>query len=243
MKDKQEGEKREDQKGEEKKEDERKEEAKDEEQEDRSGEEKREEGEGKKEDQTQDSQFPQDQEQSPFPHQPHSAGAVPPRRRRRTLISRRRRERPSSSAQNGQYGLLGLLDWIRMRTNSDLNTLAMGLDLTTLGLNLNSPVRLHQNFYSPFLDKPIRPDLGDFKIPSCYYVKMPPAPSKLSSVADATLMYIFYNMPRDVLQICAANELFVFCFCFLFFVFCFFFSFSFIIPFFLSFFPLIIPFP
>lgn len=37
-----------------------------------------------------------------------------------------------------QFGLLGLLHVIRM-TDADLNTLALGLDLTTLGLNLNSP--------------------------------------------------------------------------------------------------------
>ena len=53
--------------------------------------------------------------------------------------------RISSSLFNDQrnmdnkYGLLGLLDVIRM-TNHDLNELALGTDLTTLGLNLTSPV-------------------------------------------------------------------------------------------------------
>ncbi len=37
-----------------------------------------------------------------------------------------------------RFGLLGLLSVIRM-TDQDLNTLALGTDLTTLGLNLNSP--------------------------------------------------------------------------------------------------------
>jgi CCR4-NOT transcription complex subunit 2 len=36
-----------------------------------------------------------------------------------------------------RFGLLGLLGVIRM-TDQDLNTLALGCDLTTLGLNLNS---------------------------------------------------------------------------------------------------------
>ena len=36
-----------------------------------------------------------------------------------------------------RFGLLGLLSVIRM-TDPDLNTLALGTDLTTLGLNLNS---------------------------------------------------------------------------------------------------------
>lgn len=37
-----------------------------------------------------------------------------------------------------RFGLRGLLTVIRM-TDQDLNTLALGTDLTTLGLNLNSP--------------------------------------------------------------------------------------------------------
>jgi len=37
-----------------------------------------------------------------------------------------------------RWGLLGLLSVIRM-TDPDLNILALGTDLTTLGLNLNSP--------------------------------------------------------------------------------------------------------
>ena len=36
-----------------------------------------------------------------------------------------------------RFGLMGLLSVIRM-TDQDLNTLALGTDLTTLGLNLNS---------------------------------------------------------------------------------------------------------
>ena len=36
-----------------------------------------------------------------------------------------------------RYGLLGLLNVIRMN-EQDLNTLSIGSDLTTLGLNLNS---------------------------------------------------------------------------------------------------------
>jgi CCR4-NOT transcription complex subunit 2 len=37
-----------------------------------------------------------------------------------------------------QYSLLGLLNVIRM-TDQDMNTLALGIDLTTLGLSLNAP--------------------------------------------------------------------------------------------------------
>ena len=56
-------------------------------------------------------------------------------------ISNRARDQSGSFSNDAnlgdQYGLLGLLSVVRM-TNKDLNTLALGLDLTTLGLNLNS---------------------------------------------------------------------------------------------------------
>jgi hypothetical protein len=45
-----------------------------------------------------------------------------------------------------RYGLLGLLDVIR-RTDKDLNTLALGNDLTTFGLNLNSTECLYTHFW------------------------------------------------------------------------------------------------
>ena len=41
-----------------------------------------------------------------------------------------------------EYGLLGLLGVIRM-TNPDLNQLALGTDLTSMGLNLNSQGALY----------------------------------------------------------------------------------------------------
>lgn len=43
----------------------------------------------------------------------------------------------ASEGKAKKYGLLGLLGVIRM-TDPDLNTLALGSDLTTVGLNLDS---------------------------------------------------------------------------------------------------------
>ena len=59
----------------------------------------------------------------------------------------------SGGAIGGDYGLLGLLSVIRM-TDADRNRLALGSDLTVLGLNLNSPDVLHSTFGGPFSDKP-----------------------------------------------------------------------------------------
>lgn len=55
-----------------------------------------------------------------------------------------------------------------MRTNTlpadpDLTTLALGTDLTTLGLNLNSPEALWKTFASPWADGPGKPE-PDFKV-------------------------------------------------------------------------------
>ncbi len=53
------------------------------------------------------------------------------------------------SALSGDFGLLGLLKVIRM-TDADRNALALGSDLTSLGLNLNSSDSLYSTFASPW---------------------------------------------------------------------------------------------
>jgi len=116
--------------------------------------------------------------------------------------------RPSgATGSQTKYGLLGLLNVIRM-TDPDLNTLALGSDLTSLGLNLNSPDCLHSTFASPWSDRPTkcRPS---FTLPPCYYMK--PLDINLGHIKKfqlETLFYIFYGMPRDALQAHAADELY-----------------------------------
>lgn len=68
--------------------------------------------------------------------------------------------------------MLGLLDVIRM-TNADLNTLALGSDLTTLGLNLNSSECLYSTFASPWAEAPTTRE-PQFSLPLCYYMQPPP---------------------------------------------------------------------
>lgn len=106
-----------------------------------------------------------------------------------------------------QYGLLGLLHVIRM-TDRDLTTLALGLDLTTLGLNLNSPETLYSTFQSPWADSATTKD-PQFSLPQCYHMT-PPAlkTGHLTEFMTQTLIYIFYAMPRDHLQAYAAQELY-----------------------------------
>lgn len=106
------------------------------------------------------------------------------------------------------FALKGLLQVIRM-TDPDLNTLALGMDLTSLaGLNLNSTEVLYPTFASPWADSPM-PREPTYDLPYCYYMQ-PPAlkTSHLSKFRLETLFYIFYNMPRDTLQVYAAKELY-----------------------------------
>ncbi|XP_019447928.1 PREDICTED: probable NOT transcription complex subunit VIP2 isoform X2 [Lupinus angustifolius] len=106
------------------------------------------------------------------------------------------------------FGLLGLLSVIRM-SDPDLTSLALGIDLTTLGLNLNSSENLHKTFGSPWSDEPAKGD-PEFSVPQCYYAKQPPALHQgyFSKFSVETLFYIFYSMPKDEAQLYAANELY-----------------------------------
>lgn len=65
-------------------------------------------------------------------------------------------------AQPDRFGLLGLLGVIRM-SDPDLTTLALGTDLTGLGLHLNSPENVYKTFASPWAEAPLRPE-PDFKV-------------------------------------------------------------------------------
>ncbi|KAI7886247.1 hypothetical protein K492DRAFT_187697 [Lichtheimia hyalospora FSU 10163] len=96
---------------------------------------------------------------------------------------------PGSGASSGSnsdvksgdsYGLLGLLGVIRM-TDPDRSMLALGSDLTTLGLDLNTAETVHAT---------------------------PPAHQRMRTFSDEILFYVFYSMPKDVAQEAAAQELY-----------------------------------
>lgn len=141
---------------------------------------------------------------------------------------------PGSTAvpASDPFGLLGLTRVLKM-TDKDLNTLALGTDLTTLGLNLSSiefvaiffhlALRLcpsaltlfccsvlYATFASPWASSPMKRRDPEFQIPACYYIN-PPLPSptdKMSLFSDETLFYIFYSMPKDALQLASSAELY-----------------------------------
>ncbi|KAL6341478.1 hypothetical protein AAG906_032597 [Vitis piasezkii] len=146
-------------------------------------------------------QYQQHQNQSQFRLQQMSA------------VSQAFRDQGMKSMQATQaapdpFGLLGLLSVIRM-SDPDLTSLALGIDLTTLGLNLNSAENLHKTFGSPWSDEPAKGD-PEFSVPQCYYAKQPPALHQgyFLKFQVETLFYIFYSMPKDEAQLYAANELY-----------------------------------
>jgi CCR4-NOT transcription complex subunit 2 len=107
----------------------------------------------------------------------------------------------------GSFGLLDLLPVIRA-TDADVTAMALGTDLNALGLNLNAADVLYPTFGSPWADAPVR-RAADYTLPACYYIAPPTLKtSHLSKFAHETLLYVFYNMPRDQMQVLAAKELY-----------------------------------
>lgn len=85
--------------------------------------------------------------------------------------------------------------------------MALGSDLTTFGLNLNSAEPLYSTFNSPFTDQPA-PVEPQYKTPACYHMHPPTLKAEhLTKFQVESLFYMFYAMPRDVLQSTAAIEL------------------------------------
>jgi len=112
-----------------------------------------------------------------------------------------------------QFGMIGLLTFIRAaETDPNLVSLALGADLTTLGLNLNSEVNLYPTFGGPWAETPCRPQDIDFHVPYEYLtnttIRDKLAPVKLNRYKDDVLFYMFYTNVGDVLQLAAAAELY-----------------------------------
>jgi CCR4-NOT transcription complex subunit 2 len=106
-----------------------------------------------------------------------------------------------------QYGLGGLIEVIKM-SDKDLSALALGVDLLTLGLNLNSQDCLYSLFSSPFTDQPSNMET-QYVTPQCYLMHPPQLKMEhLSKYKLETLFYMFYTSPHDIKQACAAQELY-----------------------------------
>ena len=108
-----------------------------------------------------------------------------------------------------RYGLTGFLATIDP-THADYSPLALGQDLTQIGLDLSRPDSspLYPTFATPFADSDSRQIVPEFQLPASYTVNnVPPLVSKIPSFSEDTLFAIFYQYPRDILQELAAQEL------------------------------------
>ncbi|KAI9497136.1 hypothetical protein BDB00DRAFT_17267 [Zychaea mexicana] len=163
------------------------------------------------------SQWLQARGESAAPPQSH----VPPSSRKpvgSTPLGRDQEGTPkgTSASSDGKaadsYGLLGLLGVIRM-TDPDRSMLALGSDLTTLGLDLNTADSIYSTFISPWSDTQTPPGLNvepGYYLPPCYRTVQatPPAHQRMRTFSDEILFYVFYSMPKDVAQEAAAQELY-----------------------------------
>lgn len=104
------------------------------------------------------------------------------------------------------------------------NFLDLGTDINLLNLDVNSSEPLFDTFTSPFfnggLNTKMRKNDPDFEIPDCYLASSKALKVNIGSQGISlkrrhfskcplsTLFYAFYNFPKDILQVLAAQELY-----------------------------------
>jgi CCR4-NOT transcription complex subunit 2 len=85
--------------------------------------------------------------------------------------------------------------------------LTRGFDLTQLSLQVVQAEPLYPSMHSLWSDSNfvVQPE---FKLPACYAVNSPKLSFQIFQKFQVeTLFYVYYSMPRDVLQVAAAQEL------------------------------------
>lgn len=127
---------------------------------------------------------------------------------------------PSSSGAQRQnryspagdsFGLLGLQPVVTQHSDTpeaaNMLQLTKGFDLTQLSLQVVQAEPLYPSMHSLWSDSPfaVQPE---FKLPTCYSVNSPKLSFQIFQKFQVeTLFYVYYSMPRDVLQVAAAQEL------------------------------------
>ncbi|KAF5020986.1 hypothetical protein F66182_6967 [Fusarium sp. NRRL 66182] len=107
-----------------------------------------------------------------------------------------------------KWGIKGLRTL--MNNYPDYHAMVVGMDPSSLGLDISSPELFSTQNYSLFDDAPPRPAVaaGKFRLPDCYNVtNVQPIESKVQSFNEETLFWIFYSCTADIKQQMAAVEL------------------------------------
>lgn len=109
-----------------------------------------------------------------------------------------------------KYGMKGYMAE-QDNSSAPARTVMRGIDLSTLGINMNSQEPLLPTYTGPWADpqaQPLKPLESEYTIPDCYTVKkIGNLPDRLQGFVDETLFFIFYTMPRDYTQMLVAQEL------------------------------------
>ena len=93
---------------------------------------------------------------------------------------------------------------------NDSSLLKKGLDLKDLQVSMDDPEKLGTKSASPFVKHALDPrEQPEFSLPACYIISKPILRIKMIGLfCTGTLFYIFYNMPGEMLQALAAEELY-----------------------------------
>eukprot|EP00178_Gracilaria_changii_P006562 TRINITY_DN213_c0_g2_i10.p1 TRINITY_DN213_c0_g2~~TRINITY_DN213_c0_g2_i10.p1 ORF type:complete len:632 (-),score=104.87 TRINITY_DN213_c0_g2_i10:19-1914(-) len=128
-----------------------------------------------------------------------------------------------STFRSDKFGMLSLLPLVSSggQVSRKDRVLPIGIDLTALGLNLNSHEPLYKTFHNPweggqgragdneFVGSSQKGQETEYRLPTCYYMQAPALRTNhFTKFQLETLFYIFYMMPQDVLQLLAAVELY-----------------------------------
>ncbi|CAK7568415.1 MAG: transcriptional regulator [Sporothrix epigloea] len=113
----------------------------------------------------------------------------------------------ANMAQIDRWGMKGIRTLLSNPEYSGVVS-SFGLDLTSLGVELNTNELLSTQTYSLFDGAAPRPAIPKFRLPECYKVSnVGPIENKISNFNEETLMWIFYSCPNDIKQQLAAMEL------------------------------------
>ncbi|PHH80331.1 hypothetical protein CDD80_1970 [Ophiocordyceps camponoti-rufipedis] len=107
-----------------------------------------------------------------------------------------------------KWGIKGLRTL--MNNYPDFHAMVVGMDPSTLGLDLSTQELISPQIYSLFDEQPPRPTVtsSKFRLPDCYSVtNVQPIESKIQSFNEETLFWLFYSCPADMKQQMAAVEL------------------------------------
>jgi CCR4-NOT transcription complex subunit 2 len=134
-----------------------------------------------------------------------TSGSVPPSS---SLQQQQQQQQQARASSDESYSLSHLVSLVQS-PNPDVGILSLGVDINHLGLDLAlSEPSLHKSFANPIGESPVSKE-PNYVLPASYRITQPALKTgHLARFEVSTLMYIFYAMPKDALQMFAAAELY-----------------------------------